>query len=421
MRITILALGSTGDILPYASLGAGLRCAGHAVSFITSENFRPLLIEKGIDPILIPGDAERIMVNAGASYRSILLGFRDLAEGIVLHAERLIPVLAESDLILNQLPMGAYGFAIAEKYGVPYWLVATIPLVRTASFPMVGWLDKFSAVPGYNRMTYRLSEGVAWQLLKGSINRWRASALGLPSISGSDYLKALHESGLRVLNGFSRHVFSRPTDWGSNIFMTGSWHSQDSSWKASEKLMRFIESGNRPLFIGFGSMPLSNPEETTQLILQALEESGQRAILHKGWGGLGGNSLPDTVFQIDYAAYEWLFPRMAAVIHHGGSGTTAAALRAGVPSLIVPFLFDQFYWGRRVTALGVGPQAIPFRQLTSRRLATQIHRAVEDPALRAQAQQLGKKLQAENGIENATKIIEQFLSGPASASARDSS
>jgi UDP:flavonoid glycosyltransferase YjiC (YdhE family) len=181
--------------------------------------------------------------------------------------------------------------------------------------------------------------------------------------------------------------------------------------------MRFIESAERPVFIGFGSMPLSNPEETTQLILQALEESGQRAILHKGWGGLGGNSLPDTVFQIDYAAYEWLFPRMAAVIHHGGSGTTAAALRAGVPSLIVPFLFDQFYWARRVSDLGVGPRAIPFRQLTSRRLAKQIRRAVEDPGLRDRAQRLGEKLRAENGVENAINIIENFLSGPAHASA----
>ena len=408
MRITILALGSVGDILPYAALGAGLQSAGHTVSFITSENFRPLLLENGLNPHLIPGDAEQIVKDAGANYRSLVLGFRDIAEGIVQHAQRLISVLAKSDFVLNQLPAGAYGFAIAEKYEVPVWLAATIPLVRTASFPMVGWPANFSTVPGYNRMTYWLSKWAAWQLLKASINRWRVSALDLPPTTRAKYFKAFNDSKLNVLNGFSRHVVSRPSDWGSNIFLTGSWRDKNSSWRAPEKLVRFIDGADPPVFIGFGSMPIANPGETTQLILQALKESGQRAILHKGWGNLGEGTLQDSVLLIDYAPYEWLFPRMAAVIHHGGSGTTAAGLRAGVPSLIVPFLFDQFYWSKRVSELGVGPQAIPFRQLTSRRLANQIRRAVEDTAMRQQAKELGKKLRAENGIENAVKIIEKL-------------
>lgn len=408
MRISILALGSTGDILPYAALGASLRSAGHEISFITSENFRPLLLANNLNASLIPGDAEQVVKTAGASYRSLVLGFRNLAEGLVRHAERLVPVLAESDLILNQLPAGAYGFDIADKFGVPVWLAATIPLVRTTSFPMVGWPRGLASIPGYNMMTYKMSEWLALELIKGSVNRWRTRVLGLAPTSRSQFFNSYNNPELHVLNGFSRHVVPKPTDWGANVALTGAWHDKDSNWTPSEQLIRFIENGKRPLFIGFGSMPLSKPEKTTQIVLQAIDETGQRAILHKGWGNLGDTSLPDSVIQIEYAPYEWLFPRMAAIIHHGGSGTTASALRAGIPSLIVPFLFDQFFWASRIASLGVGPKAIPIRQLTSRKLADAIRRAVEDQTMRERAQELGENLRAENGIENAIDIIEKL-------------
>jgi UDP:flavonoid glycosyltransferase YjiC (YdhE family) len=174
--------------------------------------------------------------------------------------------------------------------------------------------------------------------------------------------------------------------------------------------VNFIEGGQPPVFIGFGSMPVKNPAKTTQTILAALKETNQRAILHTGWSGLGETELPDHVFKIDYTPYSWLFPRMAMVIHHGGSGTTAFGLRAGVPSCAVPLLgFDQIYWGKRIAALGAGPPPIPFRNLTVKNLSHVIRQATSDPVFRQKAAALGEKIWAEKGIENAVGIINQLL------------
>ena len=153
-------------------------------------------------------------------------------------------------------------------------------------------------------------------------------------------------------------------------------------------------------------MPIDEPDRVTRLILEALRETGQRGILHAGWGGLGNLELPDDVYMLEYAPYGWLFPHMAAIVHHGGSGTTAHGLRSGVPNLITPFTFDQFYWGGRVHALGVGPKPIPFQKLTALRLAEGIAQATSDKGKQSQAQQLATKIKGDDGLRQAVTIIE---------------
>jgi sterol 3beta-glucosyltransferase len=174
-------------------------------------------------------------------------------------------------------------------------------------------------------------------------------------------------------------------------------------------LSAFIEAGKPPVFIGFGSMPIKDPQRTTTIILEALKQSEQRGILHMGWGGLGNQSLPDYVFKIDYAPYDWLFPRMAMVIHHGGSGTTAFGLRSGIPSCVVPFVFDQFYWGERIAQMGVGHKPIPYKELNVKRLTEAIRFGVSDPQTKQKAFELGQRIRAEKGIENALNIFEKML------------
>jgi UDP:flavonoid glycosyltransferase YjiC (YdhE family) len=211
-----------------------------------------------------------------------------------------------------------------------------------------------------------------------------------------------------ILNGFSTQVVPRPADWGDHVHITGYWFPKDEAWQPPDDLRTFIQSGPPPVFLGFGSMPVRNPKRTTQIFLDALQRSGQRGILHTGWGGVGDTDLPDYVFKIDYAPYDWLFPRMAMIIHHGGSGTTAFGLRAGVPNLIVPFVFDQFFWGERIRALGVGPKPIPHRRLSAERLARAITLAFNDQAMRQQAHRLGQRIQAENGNANALEVIQRY-------------
>jgi UDP:flavonoid glycosyltransferase YjiC (YdhE family) len=173
--------------------------------------------------------------------------------------------------------------------------------------------------------------------------------------------------------------------------------------------VNFLQSGPPPVYIGFGSMVNSKPEETTALVLQALARTGQRGVLSAGWGGLMKADLPETVFMIGSIPFSWLFPQMAAVVHHGGAGTTSMGLRAGIPSVITPFMGDQPFWGQRVYELGVGSRPIPLRHLTVERLAESIRCAVSDTAMREKAARLGKLIQAENGIARAVAIIEQNI------------
>jgi sterol 3beta-glucosyltransferase len=405
MHITILALGSRGDVQPYATLGSGLKSAGHQVRFITFESFASLVAENELDFYPIHGNAQALVANAGADMLALIRSFGSLAEGYARDLSA--PHLGETDFIINQLPAGLYGFDLAEKFGVPMAQASVIPMARTKAVPLMGFPKL--CLPGYNKATYYLGEQIAWQMFRTVINRWRKQTLRLPPLPLTGYFGQLGTRQIPIVNGFSQHVVPRPADWSEHIHVTGYWFPEDKLWQPPSDLSAFIEAGSPPIFIGFGSMPIEDPQRTTNIILEALKQSGQRGILQIGWGGLGNQSLPDYVFKIDYAPYSWLFPRMAMVIHHGGSGTTAFGLRSGIPSCVVSFVFDQFYWGERIADLGVGPKPIRYKELTVERLLKAIHLGVGNSQIRQKAVELGKKVQAENGIDNALNIFEKML------------
>jgi UDP:flavonoid glycosyltransferase YjiC (YdhE family) len=405
MHITILALGSQGDIRPFATLGKGLKAAGHQVRFITFKSFAALVAEHELDFHPIQGNAQELVANAGADTLALIRSFGSLAEGYARDLSA--PYLGETDLIINQLPAGLYGFDLAEKYGIPMVVAAVIPLARTKSYPLIGFPRL--GLPGYNKVTYYLGEQMAWQMFRTVINRWRRQTLSLPPSPIAGYFDQLGTRRIPILNGFSQYVVQRPNDWGEHIHLTGYWFPEDKGWQAPAELQTFIEGGSPPIFIGFGSMPVKDPQKTTNLILAALKQSGQRAILHAGWGGLGNQALPDYVFRIDYAPYNWLFPRMAMVIHHGGSGTTSFSLRSGIPSCAVSFVFDQVYWGERIAELGVGPKPIRYKNLTVERLKEVIRVGVSNAQMRQNAAELGQRIRTENGIENASRVIAQLM------------
>ena len=295
----------------------------------------------------------------------------------------------------------------AEKYGVPMVMASVIPLARTKMFPLMGFPKL--PIPGYNKATYYLGEQMAWQMFRSVINRWRKETLNLPRLPVKGYFGQVGTRQTSIVNGFSEHVVPRPPDWNEYIHITGYWFPENKHWRPPDDLSAFIEAGKPPMFIGFGSMPIKNPQQTTTTILDALKQSGQRGILHMGWGGLGNQSLPDHVFKIEYAPYEWLFPRMAMVIHHGGSGTTAFGLRSGVPSCAVSFVFDQHYWGERIAELGVGPKPIRYKELTAKRLLEAIRLGVGNPQIKQKAFELGQRIREEKGIENALNVFEKML------------
>ena len=405
MHITILALGSLGDIQPFATLGRALKNAGHQVRFITFESFNSLIADHDLDFHPIHGNAQALVANGGTDMLGLMRSFGSLAEGYARDLSDLY--LGQTDLILNQLPLGLYGFDLAEKYGVPMVLAAVIPLARTRAFPVMGFPNL--SLPGYNKATYHFAEQMAWQMFRPVINRWRKQKLNLPPLPLRGYFDQLGTHEIPILNGFSQYVVPRPVDWNEHIHVTGYWFPDAKPWQPPDDLIEFIEAGSPPIFIGFGSMPVKNPQKTTDIILKALRQSGQRGILHMGWGGIGNQNLPDYVFKINYAPFEWLFPRMAMVIHHGGSGTTSFGLRAGIPSCVVPFIFDQFFWGKRIVELGVGPSPIPFKSLSVERLKKAILAGTADHSMKQRAHELGRQIQRENGIEIAIHLMERIL------------
>jgi sterol 3beta-glucosyltransferase len=190
--------------------------------------------------------------------------------------------------------------------------------------------------------------------------------------------------------------------------VTGYWFLEPpQGWEPPVDLVQFLQAGPPPIYIGFGSMSSRKPEEAADLVIQALARTGQRGVLYEGWGGLRKEQVPETVFMTRSIPHTWLFPRMAAVVHHGGVGTTAAGLAAGVPSIVTPFFADQPFWGQRVYELGVGPTPIARRRLTVDTLAEAIGHAVSDTEMRKRASLLGERIRAEKGITQAVTLIEQ--------------
>ena len=412
MHITILALGSHGDVLPFAVLGKGLRDAGHQVRIATFESFRSMVETRGLELFPVSGDAQALMEGPGGltlaeSGANVIKGLKGMLASFGALADEYLrafsdQTLWETDLVINQLPV--FGDDLCEKLGVPAFNASVIPLVRTRAFP-IPLMPQWDLGPVYNTLSYRLAEQFAWQPFRKAINRWRRDVLGLrPKPFFGDFKR--RDAHIPVLAGFSPVVVPRPKDWGEHIHVTGYWFPEaDSSWQPSDGLLHFLEAGPPPIFIGFGSMPIRDPERVTRLVLAALRRTGQRGVLSSGWGLAADQSLPETVFQVGYTPYSWLLPRVAGAVIHGGSGSTGMALRAGIPTLVVPFVMDQFFWGKRVAELGVGPPPIPFKHLDEEKLAAAFDTMINDAEMQRRAMSLGVQIRAEDGVARAIEII----------------
>lgn len=411
-RITMLALGSRGDVQPYTALGRALMEAGYHVRVATFEDFEPLVRGQGLDFHPVKADAQLLVQQAagsGLNTRNIFKMMRSIRQtyGQLFEAYEEAfgsEVLFDSDAILTQIPGAIYGRDLAEKLHVPHIVASVIPLTPTRAFPLV--VIPVRAYGGLlNRASYTLGETLVWSMFRPTVSRFRR-ALGLSPAS-------LLYPPLRdpILNGFSTRVVPRPADWNERVHVTGWWILPEPDWTPPPALVEFLAAGAPPVFAGFGSMIAPDPAALTRLLIEAFQRAGVRGVISSGWAKLGGD-LPPGFLAVDYVPYAWLFPQMAAVIHHGGSGTTGFALRSGVPSMVVSFTADQPYWGERTRALGVGARSIPVTKLTADALADSIRRMTSDSAMRERAAALGAALRAEDGIGEAVRIIRGIVGDP---------
>ena len=413
-KITILTYGSRGDVQPMAALGAGLVKACHEVTLAAPGRFKDLAARHGMDFAPLSGDpaalAKAFVDEAGFNPFKTMKIMIEFALPLAVEVwQQLKHACREADLVIHMFMMITSGNIIAGQNRIPEMNANVVPVFfPTREFPMAGM--SFVKIGGLNKFTHQFFNHLFWGITKFANNFFvRPKTPDLPK-AGKWPLRKGAAQVMPVIYGISPSVVGKPKDWPEQAHLTGYWFfEQEAGWQPSEELKAFLEAGPAPVYIGFGSMVTENHQQIMDTIAAALEISGQRGILLRGWAGLGNSSLPDSILMIEEAQHDWLFPSMAAIVHHGGAGTTAASLRSGVPSIVVPFIADQPFWGDRVYRLGVGPRPIPVRKLTAENLAAAIRQSLQDEGMRAAAADLGKKIQAEDGIGIAVRLIEDHL------------
>ncbi|MEM7797745.1 MAG: glycosyltransferase [Chloroflexota bacterium] len=417
-KILIIAIGTRGDVQPAIALGKRLQTAGHTVSILASAHFKPWIEGHGLIPIPASLDVQEVMQRGGVEW--VEQGHRPLVQLSVIYRlaqeSGMAPIWDAweasqgMDLIISSITSDIYAVAIAEKLSIPLVSMAFQPTVQaTRSGPamIAAPFPRQEAIT--NRLVGRfIYEPSPWLIYARLTNRFRQE-IGLPHQGGR--ANRLARNRLPMLMAFSPQVVPPAADRPPQVHTTGYWflEEEEINYRPPADLEAFLSNGPPPVYIGFGSMTRRDPGQITQILLEGIAKSGQRAVMLSGWAGLGDHKLPDNILLLDRVPHSWLFPRMGAVVHHGGAGTTAAGLRAGVPSLIIPHFADQPYWGERVNALGVGPKQIWRHRLTADRLAQGILQAVSSAPIRHKAATLGKRIRAEDGTGNAVKIMAELL------------
>jgi sterol 3beta-glucosyltransferase len=408
LHISIVAYGTWGDVRPGIALGLALKEAGYGVRLIVTQDFAPWVDHTGLDIHLLPVNKFQVMKPVSSEthpLKTVLAVRREIAPALLRAGEDLLTAVQDTDaLLVNEWLLGIAS-GIAEVNHLMLVNLANQPQIKTRQMPIA----TMPALPGwapfretYNLLSYDLAHVLRWFSYVRQLNVLRETHLNLAPLSPRAFLDLLARTPSLTL--VSPHVVPRPADWPDHHRLTG-FLFYDHAWSPPAGLEDFIRAGEAPVYVGFGSMHDRRPDETTRLILNALERAHQRAVLYKGWAGLGGVDLPDTVYLLSYAAHNWLFPRMAAVVHHAGAGTSAAALRAGVPSVPVPHSGDQPFWARRLYQMGAAAKPLPRAHLTAAGLAERITSAVRDPQLRSRAADLAAKISAEDGAARAVSAI----------------
>jgi sterol 3beta-glucosyltransferase len=372
----------------------------------------------GFSPL--SGDVQQIMASdtgrtfmetGGANPLKSIRAMRTMIAPVIMAmAEDAYAACRDADALICLGVFSAFGRAIAEALGIAIINMEPTPLLPTRAFAAPSWPIQKDWGGAHNYLSGLAMLAVIWLWHRPFVREFR-QRLGLSPRSAAGHYRAFRSTPL--LSAYSPSVIPHPADWPDGVHVTGYFFLDDQAdWQPSPQLSAFLEAGDPPVYIGFGSMAGRNPERLAGLIMEALAKSGQRGLLLTGWGGLRTASTPDSVFVTDSAPHSWLFPRMAAVVHHGGAGTTAEGLRAGVPNVVVPFVFDQPFWGARIKALGLGPDPIPQKRLTADRLAAAIRLAVTDPGMRQRANACGAAIGAENGVANAVNVVKQIFGEP---------
>lgn len=407
-RTTILVFGTRGEVQPLVALGLGLQAAGHPVKFVTQADFYDFVTGRGVPCVPIHFDLRRIEKTRSAEGTYGIFTTFQLARQAARQALREIWEACQDTEALILGDMGIIpGWHVMEKLRVPTYVAHFFPEDICQRIWQRSLDNRLGALK--QKVVFGLT---AWLVLKPFINAWRQQTLGLPKVSRlKGDIRDYAALAAPMLHAYSPTVFPKPDDWADTDHVTGYWFlERPADWAPSAELATFLAAGPPPVYVGFGSVSFQDMRKMTDVVLAALAQTGQRGILAAGWSNLGQRPIfPANVLAIEGAPHDWLFPQCAAAVHHGGAGTTAIALRSGIPNIIIPFAFDNPFWAWRLTELGVGVPAIPPKELTAPRLADALTTVLHDEAMRARQVEVSRKIQAEDGVGQAIAVFEQYL------------
>ncbi|KAL4920964.1 sterol 3-beta-glucosyltransferase [Aspergillus aurantiobrunneus] len=418
LRITCLTIGSRGDVQPYIALCKGLLAEGHKPKIATHAEFEPWIQKHGIEFAPVDGDPAELMrlcVENGMFTLSFLkeatAKFRGWIDDLLSSAWR---SCQNSDLLIES-PSAMAGIHVAEALNIPYFRGFTMPWSRTRAYPHAFAVPDYRMGGSYNYITYVMFENIFWRAIAGQVNRWRMNELGLKATN----LDKMQPNKVPFLYNYSPSVVPPPLDFPDWVRITGYWFlSESSEWTPPKELAEFIQrarqDGKKIVYIGFGSIVVSDPSALTRTVVESVQKADVRCILSKGWSARLGDPastkseipLPPEIHQIQSAPHDWLFSRIDAAAHHGGAGTTGASLRAGVPTIVKPFFGDQFFFGNRVEDLGVG---VCMKKLNISVFSRALWTATHDERMIVRAKQLGKRIRSEDGVATAIQAIYRDL------------
>jgi sterol 3beta-glucosyltransferase len=410
MKITILTYGSRGDVQPFLPLSRRLMEEGHSVKLAAPFRFKNSVEEHRIDFVALSGDPEdlsRRLNNAGNNFVKLLRELTDHAIEIGADVWRQTEAACQdADLILHTFTHAVGGHTLARERGVPDIHIQTFPMFTpTGDYPNVTLPDLKSRA--YNRISHTLSAKITWWTSKIGFERVRRRA-GLPH---RKLYWPFEEDPLRprtpILCAWSPSLLPASTDWPPNVHVTGYYSFPDhDAYQPDQELESFLRSGKPPVCVSFGSMVNRDAEKIDDIVRTALMQTDNRGIILSGWSGVKRSSSKELLY-LDAVPHDWLLPRCKVVIHHGGAGTTAAGLRAGIPNIVLPFMADQPFWGRRIHAVGAGPKPLRVKGLSVRELVRAIAMA-EDESLLVRAQSIGRQIRNEDGTGVAVKLIVEY-------------
>lgn len=412
--ISILCTGSRGDYQPYIALAQQLIKLGKDVRITASQSFAPFVSNYGIEVFPIEADLNTLKIDpkllkeasSADNPLKMLLAFNKMKEYGVLMTKDYYHACLGSELIIYH-PGVTIGYFAAEKLGIPSVLASPFPIHKTKEVLSVVMYGKTRSNPMTIALSYTMIQGMLWLASSSSVKSfWKNEFNVLPKGFSKPYEK--HKDARHpALISCSEHIFKRPHDWNEHIHQYGYWFVEEpKEYVPSKVLEDFLKQGDRPVYVGFGSMAISGKlEDLGEMAIEALRKIGKRGII----SGMGSpKNIGSDMLVVDNVPHTWLFELVEAVCHHGGAGTSAAGFRAGVPSIIIPFSNDQFAWAHRAYDLGIGSKPLPKKELTVDQLTSAVQYALQDTII-SNAQAMGRKIKQENGAYECAAIIKALI------------